>query len=210
MKSKTFLICLLLAVLGGCLPVLSLHSLHTEENTVFQKKLLGKWFDDSDNIWLFSRPDPNKKSYELAFANKEGDKGLFKSHLVRLQDRYFLNFEPAGSQAGLKDANDYEYPLNWAFLLRGHTFAVVDSFEPNMTLRFAVRNKKLEQFLKDHNDEIEYAEPEDRLILTSETEKLQQFILKYADSNDLFTTEMILSRDKAEDRNSKPKTDAKD
>ena len=56
MKVKKFLFYLLAALLGGCVPVMSLHSLYTEENVVFEEKLLGTWVDDPNSpetIWEF-------------------------------------------------------------------------------------------------------------------------------------------------------------
>jgi len=126
-NTKKLLFYLLAALLGGCIPVMSLHPLFTEETLVFEEKLLGTWVDDPNNpkeIWefkrvvdesdstpefKFNRPDEPKKAYELVFVSKpkprESDQhfllsddksgaGSFFAHLVKLNNRLFLDVYP--------------------------------------------------------------------------------------------------------------------
>ena len=49
MKTKKLLSCLIVAIIGGCIPVMSLHPLYTEKDVVFEEGLLGTWLDDPNN-----------------------------------------------------------------------------------------------------------------------------------------------------------------
>jgi len=55
MHAKTNLFYCLVVLLGGCVPVVSLHPLFTEDNLVFEEKLLGTWVNDT--TWEFARFD---------------------------------------------------------------------------------------------------------------------------------------------------------
>lgn len=54
MKGKKLLFYSLAAILGGCVPVMSLHPLYTEKDVLFEEKLLGSWVDGPNNT------DPNE------------------------------------------------------------------------------------------------------------------------------------------------------
>ena len=41
MNTRKALFCILALLLGGCLPVMSLHPLYTDDDLVFEEKLLG-------------------------------------------------------------------------------------------------------------------------------------------------------------------------
>jgi len=49
MKTKKLLFYSLAALLGGCVPVMSLHPLYTEKDVLFEEKLLGRWVDGPNN-----------------------------------------------------------------------------------------------------------------------------------------------------------------
>ena len=94
-RAKKALFYLLAALIGGCVPVISLHPFYTEEDVVFEEKLLGKWVDDPndpDTTWEFNRIEEPKNAYKLVFYDDEGKKGSFVAHLVRLQNKLFLYF----------------------------------------------------------------------------------------------------------------------
>ena len=94
MKTKKLLFYLLAALLGGCIPVMSLHPLFTEETLVFEEKLLGTWVDDSNNIWEFKDPNEQKKIYKLIVVDNEGQKGSFDARLTKLENKLFLDVYP--------------------------------------------------------------------------------------------------------------------
>ena len=56
---------------------MSLHSLYTEENVVFEEKVLGTWVDDPNSpeaTWEFNRIEEPENAYRLVFSDKDGKK----------------------------------------------------------------------------------------------------------------------------------------
>ncbi len=196
MKVKKILFYLLAALLGGCLPVMSLHSLYTKENVVFEEKLLGTWVDDPnspESIWEFKRIDEPKNVYKLIFSDDKGQKGSFVAHLVKLQNKLFLDVYPGELPWEPDDPNKVKWLFNSFFLIPAHTFIKIDSIEPQLKMRL-INDGKMEELLKEDPNAVKHTSIEDRLILTASTKELQAFVLKYADDNRVFPGEIVLNR----------------
>jgi len=203
MKVKKILFYLLAVLLGGCLPVMSLHSLYTEENVVFEEKLLGIWVDDPNSpetIWEFKRIDEPENAYKLIFSDNKDRKGSFVAHLVKLQNRLFLDVYPGELPWEPDDPNEVKWLYNSFFLIPAHTFIRIDSIEPQLRMRLI--NDEMADLLKEDPNAVEHTSIEDRLILTASTKELQAFVLKYAGDRRLFSNEVILNRRE----NKKPNT----
>jgi hypothetical protein len=199
MKTKKFLFYLLAGLLGGCLPVMSLHPLFTEKNLASDEKLLGTWVDDSnETTWQFTDTNKPKKAYNLIFTDKEGQKGSFVAHLVKLGKRLFLDVFPNQLPWDEKDPNKTQWSYNNFFLIPAHTFIKVNAIEPQLKLQLT-DDDELNKLLKDDPNTIENTLVEDRLLLTASTAELQKYVLKYADDSRLFTEESILTRKKTKD-----------
>jgi len=211
MRAKKFLFYLITILLGGCVPVMSLHPLFTEENLVFEEKLLGTWVDDPNSpksTWEFKRvedsaqkegelnpPQKPEKAYKLILLNNEDNtKGSFYAHLVKLEDRLFLDVYPSRLPCAQPDPNE-DWLLNTFFLIPGHSFVIIDSIEPQLKLRWTSEDK-MEEIFKENPDAVKHTSVEDRLVLTASTKELQTFVLKYADDDRLFPTEAVLTRKK--------------
>ena len=214
MKTKKFLFYLLAAVLAGCVPVMSLHPLYTEGDIIFEEKLLGTWVDDSnETIWEFKRvvdesekaiefkrPDRPENAYKLLFHNnKDGAKGLFFAHLVKLENMLFLDVCPSQLPCAPKDPNEFQF-YNIFFLVPVHTFIRVDSVEPRLKMRLT-DDDGMKKLLAEDPNVVKYELADDKLILTASTKELQAFVLKYADNNRVFSNEVVLSRKKPKDPN---------
>jgi len=196
MKVKKILFYLLAALLGGCVPVMSLHSLYTKENVVFEEKLLGTWVDDPNGpevIWEFTHIDEPKNAYKLIFSDDKGKKGSFVAHLVKLQNRLFLDAFPSEFPWEPDDPNEVKWLYNSLFLIPAHTFIKIDSIEPQLKMRLT-NDDKMEKLLKEDPNAVKHTSIEDRFILTASTKELQAFVLKYADDNRVFTDEIVLGR----------------
>lgn len=210
MKTRKFLFYLLAGLLGSCVPVMSLHSLFTEENIVFDEKLLGTWVDDPNSpkgTWEFKRvadsaqkdwelPPPKKpeKAYKLLLSNEEGAKGSFFAHLVKLEGRLFLDVFPSQLPCAQLDPKQ-DWVFNTVFLIPGHSFAVIDSIEPQLKIRWT-NEDEMEKFLKEQPNALKHELVEDRIVLTASTDELQKFVLKYADDKRIFPEEAVLTRKK--------------
>ena len=56
MKTKKFLFYILVVILGGCIPIMSVHPLYTKSDIIFDQKILGTWIDDPNSpqtTWEF-------------------------------------------------------------------------------------------------------------------------------------------------------------
>ncbi len=200
METKKLLFYLLVVLMGGCVPVLSLHPLYTKENVVFKQELLGTWADPNSpgTTWQFKRADKDQNVYKLVFSDEDGRKGLFDTHLVKLKGRFFLDLYPAEFPCDLEDPNKVDWPYNSFFLVPVHTFIKVDSIEPTLKMRLTL-DDKMEQLLKENPKAVKHAVLEDKSVLTASTKELQAFVLKYADDEKLFGEPTVLKRIKAKD-----------
>jgi len=200
--TRKLLFYLLAAILGGCVPVMSLHPLYTEKDVVFEEKLLGTWVDDPNGpeaIWEFRRPEEAEKEYKLIVTDEEGKKGSFATHLVKLGDRLFLDVYPDESPcADMEDPNKTEFAYNSFFLVPAHTFIKIDSIGPELKMRLT-DDEEMETLLKEDPNAVKHEIIEGKPVLTASTKELQAFVLKYADDERLFSEEIVLSRKKPEE-----------
>jgi len=196
MKTKMRVFYILAVIVGGCVPVLSLHPLYTEKDIVLDQKLYGTWVtdpNDSKTTWEFKSIDDPKNAYKLIFTDEDGRKGSFVAYLVKLQDKLFLDIFPSELPWDPEDPNKMDWPYNSIFLIPAHTFIKVDSIGPQLKLRLTLESK-MEELIKENPNAIEYTSVGDRLVLTGSTKKLQAFVLKYANDERVFTDQAILSR----------------
>ncbi len=202
MKVKKVLFYLLVGILGGCGPALSLYPLYNVSDTIYEPKLIGIWTDDVNNVTLdFTRPEAEGRNYRLVYTSVDKDtkkvgKGLFSVFLVRLGNKLFLDAFPQEMPNGtLEDANNYKWLYNSFFLVPAHTFAVVDSIEPQLKIRL-IDSDKLKDFLEKEPGAIKHEIVADSLVLSAKTAELQKFVIRNADNRDIFGMEMTLKRQK--------------
>ncbi|UCF17038.1 MAG: hypothetical protein JSW59_06165 [Phycisphaerales bacterium] len=196
MNARKLLFYVLAGLMGGCVPVVSLHPLYTKENVVFDKKLLGTWVDDPNKgevTWQFRSVDEPKKAYNLVFTDDKGLKGSFVTHLVKLGDDLFLDIFPSKMPWDLDDPNESDWPYNALLLIPMHTFVKIDSVDPKLKMRLMLETQ-LKKLLEENPDAIAHVVVEDRPVLTASTKELQAFVLKYADTDKLFTDQIVLIR----------------
>lgn len=220
------LFCYVFAVLlGGCVPVMSLHPLFNKKDVVFDKKLLGTWVADPnspENTWEFKRVDANENAYRLIFSYEEGKKGLFVAHLVKLKDKLFLDVCPAGLPEDVcpagspweqQDPNKVNFwVVNTFFLVPAHTFIKINSIEPQLKI-LRTDDEKMAELLQANPNAVKHdfledlpgpAGPGPGPILTASTNELQAFVLKYVDDPRVFTDTIMLSRKKTVEPNALP------
>lgn len=194
------LFCYVFAVLlGGCVPVLSLHPLYTQNDVVPEKKLLGVWIDDPnkpETTWEFSSIEEPNNAYKLIFSDEEGKKGSFVAHVVKLQGRLFLDVYPSELPWETTDPNKMDWPYNSFFLIPAHTFLRIDSVEPQLKMQLMLESE-VKELLTEKPDIVKHTTASERLVLTAPTKELQAFILKYADDERVFTDEVTLVRRQA-------------
>ncbi len=134
MGTKKAAFYLLAVMLGGCV-LSSLHPLYTDEELIFEEKLIGKWSGEN-NLWEFRAGEPN--TYQMRIF--DGQEGRFVAHLVKLGDMLFLDIFPDSETLGEPQA------FYGFHLLPTHTFMKVEQIEPKLQLRAMNYNKFLKLF----------------------------------------------------------------
>jgi hypothetical protein len=201
MKTKKLLFYLLASILGGCIPVMSLHPLFTEKDLAFDEKLIGTWADANGTTWQFSDANKPEKAYNLIFTDEKGQKGSFVAHMVKLENKLFLDVYPDARPWNEEEPNKTVWLYNTLFLIPAHTFIKINSIEPQLKMSLT-DDEKMREFLKADPNAVEHVLIEDKPFLTAATKKLQAFVLKYPDDSRVFTEEGVLTRKKTEEPNS--------
>ena len=208
MKTKILFFYLLAVLLGGCVPLFSLHPLYTEKDVVFKQELVGVWADpnDPESTWEFKRKGESKGAYQLIVHLEDEAKGLFDAHLVNLKGKLFLDVFPAEEgfeetmeslEKATKDPNSNVWAANFFFLVPVHTFIKVDLTESTLKMQLT-DDELMEKLLEQDPNAVKHAVlDENRIVLTASTKELQAFVLKYADGEKLFEEPGVLKRTKA-------------
>lgn len=209
MKAKNVLFYGLAILLGGCVPVISLHPLYTQDSLIFDEHLLGTWLEnpsDTDSAWQFTPldqadadtlPDALKndaeKVYHLSLTDPEGRQGSFFACLVKLDSHYFLDIFPDVLPSGHDDPQQAELFYNAFFFVRAHTFLKVNLSGNRLTL-WVTDDEKMSALLDARPSPLAFESVDDRPILTASSKDLQGFISKYANDDRVFADEIILER----------------
>lgn len=181
MKTRNLITLVAAAVLFcSCIP--SVNPFYTEQDVVFDARLLGEWQekDKSDNpdVWKFE--GTTNKMYKLTITEKKGKRGKFNAHLFQLKQEYFLDLIPddchyATNQADLVGASMYP----------GHLLVRVPQIEPELKLALFDFGW-LEKFIEKHPKALAHHKEGDRIVLTAGTRDLQKFVLKHLGKDELF------------------------
>ncbi|MHC4060345.1 MAG: hypothetical protein ACYSUC_01085 [Planctomycetota bacterium] len=240
MKTKELLFYLLAFLLGGCIPVMSLHPLYTEKDVVFEEELLGVWIDDPngpEETMEFRRPNESEEEYELIFTDEEGNKGVFVAHLVKLKDKLFLDVQPDQFPSGKKDAEEMAMPYNAFFFVPVHTFIEVDCIESlpaaanciggdeeveedllkklSMDYDYVLKMRltdddSFKKLLEQDPNAVEHELVNDTFVLTASAKELQAFVLRHAEGSEVFSEEKVLMRRKTKTPQEASESDPKE
>lgn len=196
MNVRKLLFYILPLLMSGCVPILSLYPFYNREDIVLEKKLFGTWVDDVNNpetIWEFKHINEPNNAYKLIFTDEDGKKGSFVAHLLKLQNKLFLDIYPSELPWEPDDPNKMDWPYNSFFLIPAHTFMKIDSMEPQLKIRLVLESN-IEELLKEDPKAVKHMSIGERLVLTASTKELQAFVLKHTDDDSLFSDEITLFR----------------
>jgi hypothetical protein len=173
-----FLLALLL-VCGGC--TLTLHSLFTAKDLVFDDNLVGKW-TAQDATWDIKPFDKKTGRYMLTTTMKNQPPAQFYAYLGEVKGVRFLELLPKRPDA-----------IHPKTFYGGH-FVTLRSFwkvslgDSALTLT-PLSSRWLESMIKQNKLTIKYEKPEDGvLFLTASTQELQDLVTTYADDPGAFPT----------------------
>lgn len=164
--------------------VLSLQPLATDETTITEAKLAGKWACD-DQIWEFAPTD--SKEYHLRIAEMISS-GTFKARLVEIQGQRFLDLLPEDLSQGPHMGMVFAMHL-----LSTHSFWRIHLDDSALRLEILNRETVTKMIDQDPNL-LEHQDAEGRLLLSGSTEQLQSFLAGYSDTNDLWKEGVDLER----------------
>ena len=170
----------LAALLCSCIP--SVNPFYTEDDVVFDARLLGEWRDkektDDPEIWKFE--GVTNRTYRLTITQPRGKQGRFEAHLIRLEREFFLDIIPT----------DCDYATNQADLVGssmfpGHLLMRVAQIEPELKVALFDFDW-LEKYLEQNPQALAHHREGDRLLLTAGTRDLQEFVVRHLVEDELF------------------------
>jgi len=170
MRRRQILLVFGMALLvAGCV-VPSLHPLFTEKDLVFDPALVGTWAEeDQEETWIFLKS--GDKAYDLIHT-AQGLPVKYQAHLGRLGEFRFLDVYPREPEV----KNDF-YKLH---LIPVHTFWRI--WMEGDLLRIAMLDPDwLKNMIAQKKVKIAHERLENRILLTASTQKLQKFVLQYAE-----------------------------
>jgi hypothetical protein len=164
---------LALAVLGGilagCVPA-TINPLYRQGDLVEDPALLGVWNSgEGKDHWKFTSGEG--KSYALEIQSDE-QKTIFVAHLFKLGDERFLDVYPEEHALGAKLQNT-GYDL---MLIPGHLFFRVHAVEPKLRMSNMGLDWLKELLKRDPKAAAHVVLPDERVVLTGETDALQAFV----------------------------------
>ena len=203
MKTKIILsvLLILVVILPGC--VYSLYPLYTNSDLVYDKNLEGVWGEPgSKDVWKFENllehelaPYKNKAEREKEEVIKKGfinkntylltytEDGVSKKMLVnmcKLGNNLFMDLFPEA-----EPCTDHYIPVHSYAKVKmtGHKF----EFAP-----FA--SDYLDKLLEQNTIRIKHESFENYKIITASTDDLQQFVMKYADRQELYAKPTMFTK----------------
>ena len=173
----------LLLAFTGCVP--SLNPLYTDEDLIFDDSLIGVWVDkQTGETWVFSKR--GKLEYMLHHIDEDGGQGEYSAHLVRVEDRTFLDIVP--EKPGFSQNEYYQ-----SHFFTTHTFVHIVQKEP--TVRISVLEPRwLKDILADNPEAIRHERIGGVILLASSPKETQKFLLANLNTREAFSEPFDLTR----------------
>ncbi len=160
----------------GCAP--SLHPLYTDEDLVYDPNLVGVWTEQNDkDTWEFIQS--GEKEYTLIYTDEEGKKGEFIAHLLKVDDKLFIDVYPVE----LKTEQNDMYKGHFLPL---HTFVYISQTEPKPRVS-NLEPDWLKKYLEKNPNAIRHEKINDTILLTAPPKELQKFVLAHLKTEGAFS-----------------------
>jgi hypothetical protein len=166
-------------VFTGC--VITVNPIYTEEDLIFNEKLIGVWNTNESNgseMWIFEKTNnPESKSYLLTHQ-KNNTAGTFAANLVKIGNQLFLDLYPLENTSKNDFAN--------AHIQKMHSFSKV-SLKGNKLELQMLSPKWFDTLVSEKKLSLKhYRTADGQIVITDSTEELQAFLTKYSSSADAF------------------------
>ncbi len=161
-------------IAAGC--ITSVHPLFTDNELIFRPELIGTWRDGND-ILTFKDID----STHYAIQNiEDSDTTQLIGRLGKLGNHYFLDITIDPDDKKVDDLlGMYVFPV--------HMFFKVSFENDQLSMNaFAFSSDWLEKLIKERRIRIDHEVENKQILLTTSTDELQEFVLKYANEPKAF------------------------
>ncbi len=168
----------------GCM-VRSVYPWLKKDALIFEDDLLGGWVGTGERgvvAMTFVRGKDN--SYVVQYADKEGH-GSFNGHLAKFGADYYLDFQPAEDSPGVDGL--LRFPT--------HSVARLEIGAETLTVRPLNYGAVMAAAKLDRLRDLKYGwADEDDLIIVSNTEELQRWLLSLSRNSELYAQPIRLTR----------------
>ena len=196
---------LFLAVIGlasalvSCGPAMTLFSLYTWEDKIFDEQMLGEWrpveppaekAESDEPLWIFARAKDGL-SYNVTASNtKRKDRGglVSTARIVKLGNFLFMDFE--GPDTEDRDFTFYPYPV-----VTAHMIARIHADGKTLRIEF-LNNTWLKKQIKAGKLALATLDTDDGLLVTATTAELRNFALTHAEDAEAFSDRYEFVREK--------------
>jgi hypothetical protein len=163
--------------------------LFTEKEVFFDPNLVGIWQPiDSNETWEFSKIE-DANAYKLIVID-DGKTGIFTAGLGKIENNLFLDVFPS-------DENDSDNDLYKQHILGMHSFIWVKQITPTLQIAM-VDCEKVSTILEKDPNAVKNIKLGDRIVLSADTNDLQDFVIDYGtsvdDANSIFAEPVTLNR----------------
>ena len=176
-----------LFIMTSC--ALSLYPLYTDKDLISDPNLLGIWAEkDSKETWEFIQGED--KAYKLIYTDDKGKKGEFIAHLMKIDDKLFIDVFP--EELDIQQNDMYK-----GHFMPVHSFVYISKMEPNPRVS-NLEPKWLEKYLEKNPKAIRHEKIDNGILLTAPPKELQKFVLAHLKTDGAFEQSNDFERKKAE------------
>mgnify|MGYP001341156270 CR=1 FL=1 len=184
-KNTYFILVAVILFIAGCIP--SLHPIYHDEDRIEVPEIVGKWLDDSKNIWEFQKVQ-DEPSYILTYIDQgklndnipSNDSANILVNIIKLGGTYIMDFYPNENQH-LENLNDFLQ----IHLLGVHTFGKLEIKDGKPSV-FMMDREWIEKLFDENKIRIKHEVIDGDAVLTASTDDLQKFFTKYVNDKDAF------------------------
>ena len=167
-------------LLSACIP--SVNPFYTDQDVVFDPRLLGDWRACPQESWFFEKA--GDKKYKFTVTEHNGKKGEFDARLFKLKDNLFLDITPT-----TLELKEDQAELVGAAMIPGHLLIRVREIEPALKANFFDWDW-LQKYLEKNPKSLAHRSigDKDGFVLTATSRELQSFVLKHLKDGELFNS----------------------
>jgi hypothetical protein len=169
---------ILLLSMSACGPLPSLNPLWDEGHAVCEPALVGTWISE-DNDEIMTIMQTGRDEYRMVYVSGE-EASQYEVHAVLLEGRLFLDLCPDKELLDERLHSEAYIPL-----VTTHFFLRAAVWPDGLELA-CLDDEAIEKRLDRGAIEIPHAKSADGLLLTAQTDELQDFVVRLADDPDVW------------------------